>query len=268
MTKIQSRYTVLGLGLMWMLLSSASVLAEDKFYRLEVGVQAGGAYYMGELAPYAFTSWSETYGLQLRCKIDERWAMQFKAQRQRVINKLRAENQWSLPEGRYQNPMWHFDITGEYNFFHFGIHEYDIRMHDVTPFMFVGVGFTAYNQYAINQPGYPMLGWTSKVNKDNKTVWDYQEPGFAMYIPVGIGLKWKFAQRWQLQLAWQHQLYIVNGDGLEGEFSDEHPGLLNNSHQMNGTNILNNDVTSTFTAGFVFEFAPDKKICVHCRDNF
>jgi hypothetical protein len=72
-----------------MLLTSTSVFATNRFYRFEIGVQAGAGYYMGELAEYAFVSVGESYGLQLRCKIDERWALQFKGQRQRVINTLK-----------------------------------------------------------------------------------------------------------------------------------------------------------------------------------
>ena len=253
-----------------MLFSSASVLAEEKFYRLELGVQAGAAYYMGELAPYAFMSSSETYGVQARVKIDPRWAVQVKGQRQRVMNYFESENQWDVPEGRYQTPMWHFDITAEYNFFRFGtLSEYNVNMRPVTPFVFLGVGMTAYNPVALRSTGYPPLGWQKKTNPvTQKEQWEYSEPDYAMYIPVGVGLKWKFAPRWQLQLAWQHQIYVFNGDGLEGAIPDLKPSLFNDEYQMNGTNILNNDVTSTLTVGLVFEFAHDKKICLNCNDDF
>lgn len=253
-----------------MLFSSTSVLAEEQFYRLELGVQAGAAYYMGELAPYAFMSTSETYGVQVRVKFDPRWALQAKGQRQRVINTLDVDNSYNLPAGRYQTPMWHFDITAEYHFFRFGtLSEYNVNMHPVTPFIFLGVGMTAYNPVALRSTGYPPLGWQKKTNPvTQKEQWEYSEPNFAMYIPVGVGLKWKFAERWQLQIAWQHQIYVCNGDGLEGKYV---PGALNNpldnSYQINGSNILNNDVTSTLTVGLVFEFAHDKKICLHCREK-
>ena len=75
------------------------------------------------------------------------------------------------------------------------------------------------------------------------------------------GLKWKFADRWQLQAAWQHNVYVYNGDGLEGlpEY--------NNTHDLNGSNIMNNDVTSTITLGIVFEFGKGAKICSFCRND-
>lgn len=256
---------------MWMLLTSTSVFAEQGFYRLELGAQAGLGYYMGELAQYAFMSPSEAYGVQLRCKIDERWALQFKGQRQRVINTIDANNEWGVVAGRYQTPMWHFDLTGEYNFFHFGLDEHDVRMHPVTPFIFLGVGMTAHNVQASSERGYPFVGWTKQLDKQGNVVPYYNEPAFAMYIPVGVGLKWKFAPRWQLQLAWQHQIYVLNGDGLEGKIvyspEDEPDPMFNDSYQMNGSNILNNDIVSTLTVGLVFEFARDKKICVQCRDK-
>ena len=246
-----------------MLLTSTSVFAEQGFYRLELGAQAGLGYYMGELAQYAFMSPGEAYGVQLRCKIDERWALQFKGQRQRVINTIDANNEWGVAAGRYQTPMWHFDLTGEYNFFHFGLDEHDVRMHPVTPFIFLGVGMTAHNVLASNKRDYPFVGWKTAADGTCK----YHEPAFAMYIPVGVGLKWKFASRWQLQLAWQHQIYVLNGDGLEGVIAQNAPDKFNDSYQMNGSNILNNDIVSTLTVGLVFEFVRDKKICVQCRDK-
>jgi hypothetical protein len=62
-----------------------------------------------------------------------------------------------------------------------------------------------------------------------------------------------------LQAAWQHQIYIVNGDGLEGV------DYFDNSHELNGVNILNNDYMSTLTVGVVYEFAQEKKKCYFCE---
>ena len=78
-----------------------------------------------------------------------------------------------------------------------------------------------------------------------------------IYIPFVVGLKWKIAERWQLQVAWQHNVYFA--DNLEGrtEFC--------NSHNLNGSNLLNNDVTSQLTVGIVFEFDQDEKICRICE---
>ena len=70
-------------------------------------------------------------------------------------------------------------------------------------------------------------------------------------------------------MAWQHNIYVMNGDGLEGVISrtkanKTQDALFNNSHGMNGSNIMNNDVASTLTAGIVFEFGRKGKTCAYC----
>ena len=43
-------------------------------------------------------------------------------------------------------------------------------------------------------------------------------------------------------------------------------GILNNSHELNGVNIFNNDLTSTLTIGVMFEFGKSEKLCYFCED--
>lgn len=249
-----------------MLLASTSVLAQETpMYRFEIGAQAGAAYYMGELAPHPFMSTSETYGLQFRAKINDRWAVQAKAQSQRFIHTFQPDNQWNIPATKYQTPMWHFDVTGEYNFFHYGYNAYDIRVRNFTPYIFLGFGVSFLNELATNHEGYAFLGKERKIQNDS-VYFDRAPFRTALYVPVGVGFKWRFAPRWQLQLAWQHNLYIHNGDCLEGGFKkDIKDEPFNNSHNMNGANIFNNDVASTFTVAVAFEFMQDPGICLICR---
>ena len=84
---------------MWVLCVPTIALCESKMYRLELGVQAGVGYYMGELAPHAFMNASEVYGAQIRCKIDQRWALQVKGQRQRVVSTIKEDNDWGIAVG-------------------------------------------------------------------------------------------------------------------------------------------------------------------------
>lgn len=233
---------------LWTVLLSASVYADDEnqhqFYLMDVGVQGGAAYYVGELAPHVFMSTSETYGVQTRFKINPRWAVQLKGQYQRVMNVLETGNEWGVAKGKYQNKMWHIDVVGEYNFFLLGLDEYNIHMRSLTPYMALGVGVTAYTDSVVAQNNGPV----------------------AVYLPVVVGLKWKFAERWQLQLAWQHNVYVdKNGDALEGLSGVQGiENIWNDMYGMNGSNIMNNDVTSTLIVGVVFEFGREQKPCVMC----
>ena len=195
---------------------TAVSFADNRMYHCEIGVQGGMGYYVGELAPHVFQSVSGAYGAQFRYKFDQRWALQAKIQHQRACG----------------NPLWALDANAEYNFFRFGSQSHDYRVKQITPYISVGVGVGAYNDWKV-----------------------------GVYLPVGVGLKWKFADRWQLQAAWQHNVYVYNGDGLEGlpEY--------NNTHDLNGGNIMNNDVTSTIMLGIVFEFGKGAKICSFCRND-
>ena len=192
----------------------------------------------------------ETFGGQFRYKFDQRWALQVKAQRQRI-----AFREQGTEGSLCYNPMWHADVVGEFNFFRFGERGYDVRVKPVTPYIFIGVGVSVYNEHASigGDNVYPLL-----IGNGNK-------PKVGIYLPVGIGMKWKFADHWQLQVAWQHQIYFV--DNIEGlpRFDGRQTPNAGGRYGMNGTNILNNDLTSTLTLGIVFEFAKERKICRVCR---
>jgi hypothetical protein len=186
---------------------------------MEVGVHGGTGYYVGELAPYPFVSLSEAYGAHFRYKFNERWAIQAKGLQQRVVKGIEEVNP----------SVWNVDVTADFNFISFGNRNFDISK--VSPYVFAGVGFSIREVKISNNPK-PL-------------------PTALPYVPVGVGLKWKFHDRFQLQLAWQHNLYISpRADSLEGS------ELMYPINQTsNKSNLLNNDVTSTFTVALAFEFA-------------
>ena len=233
-----------------MLLLPVCVWADTRMYHCDFGIQAGMSYYVGDATRHIFMNPLETFGGQFRYKFDQRWALQAKAQRQRITFREQA-TEGSL----YYNPMWHVDVTGEFNFFRFGERGYDMRVKPITPYIFIGIGASIYNGQAAKGDDnvYPLL-----IGSGNK-------PKFGVYIPVGIGMKWKFADRWQLQVAWQHQIYFRdNIEGISSLDGRQNPST-GKQYGMNGTNILNNDLTSTLTLGIVFEFAKEKKVCNVCR---
>ena len=53
-------------------------------YACEVGLQMGLGYYVGDATKVIFMNPREAYGAQFRYKFDLRWAIQVKAQRQRI----------------------------------------------------------------------------------------------------------------------------------------------------------------------------------------
>lgn len=239
------------IGTLWLLMLPVAVLAEE--YQCEIGLQLGGGYCVGNdlgnehVFKDAILNAAEAYGCQFRYKFDQRWAIQAKVQRQRIS--------FEYAETSYYNPALHIDVVAEFNFFRFGISTYDRRVKRFTPFVFIGVGASAFTKDPSyrGHENYPFL------NGQQPLLMQAKEMDFGCYIPLGFGLKWKFHERWQLQAAWQHQVYIVRGDGLEGIAE------LNNPNELNGANILNNDYVSTLTIGIVYEFGRKKRVCHFCE---
>ncbi|MCM1035429.1 MAG: DUF6089 family protein [Paludibacter sp.] len=225
--KIRSSSTAKTVLLIISLLSALCVYSEERAYLCEIGVQGGLGYYVGDATRHIFMHVQPAYGAQFRYKFDSRWAIQLKGQGATIKYPLlpEFEGEWS---SMATNGMMNIDVVGEFNFFRFGAKQYDSRIKPITPYIFIGVGVSAYSDFR----------------------------SWGAYLPFGFGMKWKFAKRWGLNIAWQQQIYFA--DNLENK------DYYNNTYNLNGSNILNNDFTSTLTLGIVFEFAKEKAVCRTC----
>lgn len=220
---------------------SITAVADDRPYLCELGLQAGCGYYVGDATTHIFNNPREAYGAHFRYKFTNRWALQVKGLTQRITG-YAYDDRMQKQDAMWSTQMVNLDAMAEFNFFRFGGKTYDIRIKPLTPYIFLGVGVAMYGN-GMNVSGWNWSDYGGKVP-------------VAFYIPMGFGLKWKFAKRFGLNLAWQHNLYVA--DNLEGMAN------LNNTYDLNGSNILNFDVTSQLTLGIVFEFAQEKKECRTC----
>ena len=206
-------------------------------YLCELGLQGGIGYYVGDATPHIFMNPREAYGLHFRYKFTKRWAVQAKLSGQRVY----GTNNRVTPSASFENRLYNFDIIGEFNFFRFGSEKnYDDRIKPYTPYIFLGIG----SGMNCND--------TSMVGNRTQLAWS------GIYIPFGIGFKWKFSDRWGLNIAWQHNIYFR--DNIEGVKE------LDDPNGLNGTNIMNMDLTGMFTVGVVVEFGQAKKPCRICNE--
>lgn len=229
---------MLSLAIALLSLWSSPTYADSRPYLCEFGVQAGCGYYVGDATTHIFNHPREAYGAHFRYKFDQRWALQVKGLTQRIAgpdyNDQRQRKYDSQGKSiLWQNNLINVDAMAEFNFFRFGAKSYDRRVKPLTPYIFLGAGVALYGN-----------GQNAFSN-------------VAFYIPCGLGLKWKFSDRFGLNLAWQHNIYMA--DNLEGV------AILDNAYHLNGSNLLNFDVTSQLTLGIVFEFAKEKKVCRTCR---
>lgn len=210
--------------------------AQEVPYLCEIGLQGGCGYYVGDATPHIFMNVREAYGAHFRYKFTKRWALQAKFSGQRIEG-----NQYTIRgeklDSKWSNRLYNVDLMAEFNFFRFGsAGQYDTRIKPYTPYIFLGIGASVYNDMTAD-------------GKKKLTA--------AGYFPFGIGFKWKFAEFVGLNFAWQHNIYF--SDDLEAQ------STLNDKHHLNGWNWMNCDLTGMMTLGIVFEFARAPKPCKICN---
>ena len=202
----------------------------------ELGVQAGCGYYVGDATPHIFMNVREAYGVHFRYKFTKRWAIQAKLSGQRIVGP-EYDIQGQKLGTNWSTRTYNLDAIAEFNFFRFGSHnKYDKRIRPYTPYIFIGIGMSLYNDIVVSDESHELTA--------------------AGYIPLGFGFKWKFHDRVGLNIAWQHNIYM--SDDIEGQ------STLNNKHHLNGWNWMNCDVTGMLTVGLVVEFVKVHKKCLMC----
>ncbi len=209
----------------------STVRADERIYRWEFGLEGGCGYYVGDATDHIFQNVREMYGGSVRYRFDQRWALQVKGIAHRITGPMPVGTVFATSsEEKWTNQLVNIDMSAEFNFFRFGEKTYDVRVKPLTPYLSLGIG----------------LGLHDRFNK------------VTGYVPIGLGVKWKFADRWNLKLAWMHNIYFT--DDLEGVPAYDNP------HKLNGSNILNCDLTGTLSVGVSVEFGKDKKVCKMCGD--
>ena len=218
---------------MLLLAAAMRLSAGTPVYLLEMGIQGGTAYYVGDVHQHIFMSPRYAFGAHLSYKLDRRWTFTAKSE----YSRLAFKPETSLGD----NHLISTDLTAEYNFFRFDVRQYDPRIKPITPYIALGLG----------------LGVFGRNDEDKKYFYNT-----AMYIPFVLGFKWKLSPRWAMKVAWQHQLFLFkDADRLEN-----HDGY-NNTYGMNGSNILRNDLTGTLTVSVSCSFARKKEGCMLCNNE-
>lgn len=200
-----------------------NAIADDK-YLCEIGLTGGVSYYVGDAQSAIFRHAGPLVGGIFRYNIGSRWIAAVRAQG----GNFGFRHNGTL----YTNTTFQADFLGEFNFFKLERNSVDRFAKRYSPYLFAGLGFGVYGR-------------------------DRMSIGSA--LPFGFGLKWSIAPRWNLNVAWQHQLY----------FADNMEDLpeLDNSYELNGYNFLNNDLTSSLTLSITFNFWKEKKVCRFCDEE-
>ena len=207
-----------------LLMVFAPLFVNAQTQNVELGLQVGAGFFIGNSNPAAgYTrthefAWMrdsenmpafETFGGVVRYRFDYRWTLQAQAMRQRTRFKESVENHDPL---YFYNSMWNVDLMAEFNILKYGfIENRNAKIYTITPYVATGIGTSLYNKTSTYRWG---LG-----NGQNNTVFPAvktKDLMASLYIPFAAGLKVRVASNWQLKLACQYDLYLLNGN-LDGE---------------------------------------------------
>jgi hypothetical protein len=140
--------------------------------------------------------------------------------RHKIDTRLAWSASWNKTKvvgSTFSNPINAFDICGEFNFFDYENKIYRPNSKKQSLYLFGGLGF---------------------MTSSSGT------PAFAMSLPVGLGYKIMLGKRFNLNFIWSNRLMLT--DNMEGV------AALNDPDGLNGSNIFNNDVLTTFSVGLTY----------------
>lgn len=211
-------------------------------YRAEIGLQGGANIYTGDVNTVA----KPDYFLQNMKNIQPDFGLFFRY-RFNPRTALRLGYDYSTVNGSYiynvntsqqLNQTLHIvDMTGEYNFFDLENDPYKRYSKKYSPYIFAGLG-------VILLPDVENL----------------LQKKYAPTIPFGFGLKWKMAQRWNVNVQWSNHFLLE--DNLEGILKfdyGEQLRIIGNTPRWNPAwskriNPMNNDLLSGLMIGISFDF--------------
>lgn len=187
--------------LIFSLLASFSATAEET-YKLDIGLFGGGSFYLGDSNPTLFKGTRPCFGAFGKYIIDRRWEIALQAYG--GATDIPAFS--NIPASR--TTFGDISVTGEFNFFNYGIKKYDKTASRITPYIFAGVGLTICNH------------------------------GMMPNIPFGLGVKVKATPRLNFGLSWRmHKLMSDNFDNIHDPYSLNGKGLFNDKDWFSSASL-------------------------------
>jgi len=177
------------LGILLVMAVSAKAQTEPE-YRLELGGGVGAVTYLGDFNGSIFSNAQPMFSVLAKYKFDPRMAIamnvsygQLKGDAKKADGHTPA--QWA--DYSFKNNLVDVGMRFEYNFWPYGTGMEYRGAQRLTPYIYLGIGFTA-----------------CKADKTET----------ALNLPIGAGVKYKMADRWNLALEWT--MHFTGSDLLDG----------------------------------------------------
>lgn len=210
-----------------LLFGISNFINAQETYRAEIGLQGGGAFYLGDANKQLFANTQPMYGFLYRQKFNQRIALQVNAL---VSNVMATGTVPTFGTLSFENKINSIDGALEFNFFDLEKKSYNPFSRIFSPYIFAGAGMMNYVYSGVER--------------------------FKPSYNAGLGMKFLLGDRWGLNLQWTNRLLLT--DQMEGL------PAFNNYLDMNGSNLLNNDILSTISLAITFNIWKDK---CNCRNS-
>lgn len=241
-------------------LPSALQAQEEPEYRMEIGGGIGMMTYIGDFNSGLFASGStSTAGsIILKRVINPYMGVKFNV----TYGKLKGSSsniddyfpdissagpqEGGTAHYEFSNTLVDIGATYEYNFWPYGTGRDYRGAKRVTPFIFIGLGAT----YCKGDNG-----WIDYASSDNLDKFPYDKGNsvFTLNMPLGVGVKYKVADRLNLSLDWG--MHFCLSDKLDG---------VKDPLRINSTGLFKNtDCYSMLQLSLTYSFSEKCKTCMN-----
>jgi len=236
--------------------------ARSQAQELEVGIVAGGCYYLGDLNPGKhFLNTKFAFGVLTRYDFDTRWSVKLSATRGEVAGN---SEQTSYLPGRnltFTSSVTDISAVAEFNFFPYFTGS---KRNWITPYIFGGVSLFFFEPKADGNTLRKLGTEGQNISYDGRT--PYSPVGFG--LPFGLGVKFSLAQRLGMQVFWEiHKTftdylddvsttYYLDGPEIDPNNPEQYLSDPSMNHQpgMQRGNARNQDWYSLFGLALTYKF--------------
>lgn len=226
----QNKLLMMGLAL---LCSISSLRADDLEYRFEIGGLLGGCSYYGD-ANYngLLQNINIMTGLVGRYNINPRMAVKANFSMAKISgNTADGENRFPGGDVEFSRTIYDLGAQFECNFFAYGSGASYKGTRRLVPYIFAGLGMTYAPEPAENV--------------------------FTVNLPVGVGVKYKFAPRWNVGCEFTAR--FTASDDLD--VTDKTKPLLNDPYGIKSSSFKNKDSYSFLSIFVTYDISPKYRRC-------
>lgn len=221
---------------------TTEALAQEKEYMYEIGAGAGMSWGYGDANPGTLMySPALSFDLRWRYNLNLRWALAVNLNSDAIRGDMDQPVAPSLQapgsQFSYDRRFWQLDCRPEFSFWNYGWGSDYREKKRFAPFLTMGLG----------------LGLATGEVTSSDALLAHDEPAFCLTMPVGLGIKWKVAPRWNIQLTclWTK----CWGDEVDG---------LKDLTGIKTSGLTKNDWTGSTRLSVTFDF---KERCEECHKN-